>query len=303
MDDTIAEIYLLYPTAKAICGAVTLAYSDLEDPSQMFDLRHRSRNLRQDEGTVSQYFSSLTKLWQELDLFTQPAWIDTANSEIYRKLLAKERTYDFLTGLNPILDDVRGRILSIKPVPSLDAIFSKVLREEQRRHIMLGGSSMAFASSINSDASAMAARFPDSRGPRKPLWCDHCNRPHYTKETCRKLHGKPADWVPRGQRKSDGSKPPVAAKSDAASSSSLTFTQAQLNQIGQLFSSSTSLMTHGISSSTVNESATSGEFWIIDSGASEQKSSTRTIFSSYSRYSGTRTVTLADSHRSVSPVV
>ena len=30
---------------------------------------------------------------------------------------------------------------------------------------------------------------------KKPLWCDHCQRPHHTKETCWKLHGKPTDWV------------------------------------------------------------------------------------------------------------
>ncbi|KAG6526177.1 hypothetical protein ZIOFF_016154 [Zingiber officinale] len=36
-----------------------------------------------------------------------------------------------------------------------------------------------------------------------------------------------------------------------------------------MFSSSTSLVTHGISSSTMNESTTTSESWIIDSGASE----------------------------------
>lgn len=72
MEDSIPEIHLLYPTAQAIWEAVTLAYSDLEDSNQMFELRNRSRNLRQDNGTVAQYYGALTKLWQELDLFTQP---------------------------------------------------------------------------------------------------------------------------------------------------------------------------------------------------------------------------------------
>ena len=71
MDDSIAEVYLLYPTAKAIWDAVTLAYSDLTDSSQMFALRNRARTLRQDDLSVTQYFNSLTKLWQELDLFNR----------------------------------------------------------------------------------------------------------------------------------------------------------------------------------------------------------------------------------------
>lgn len=83
MEDSIAEIYLLYPTAQAIWEAVTLAYSDLEDSNQMFELRNRSRNLCQDNGTVAQCYGALTKLWQELDLFTQPGWTDSTNQEIY----------------------------------------------------------------------------------------------------------------------------------------------------------------------------------------------------------------------------
>ncbi|KAG6513868.1 hypothetical protein ZIOFF_024205 [Zingiber officinale] len=52
---------------------------------------------------------------------------DTANNEIHRKLLAKEWTYNFLTGLNPILGDFHGRILGIKPLLSLDAIFRRCI--------------------------------------------------------------------------------------------------------------------------------------------------------------------------------
>ena len=40
MDNSIVEIYLLYPTAKAIWDAVMVAYFDLEDSSQMFHLRN-----------------------------------------------------------------------------------------------------------------------------------------------------------------------------------------------------------------------------------------------------------------------
>ena len=38
MDSHIGEIYVLYPTTKAIWDAVALAYFDLEDSSQMFSL-------------------------------------------------------------------------------------------------------------------------------------------------------------------------------------------------------------------------------------------------------------------------
>ncbi|RVX14822.1 hypothetical protein CK203_012054 [Vitis vinifera] len=54
MEDNIADTYILFPTAKRIWNAVTLAYSDLENSSQMFELRNKARNLRQGEHDVTQ---------------------------------------------------------------------------------------------------------------------------------------------------------------------------------------------------------------------------------------------------------
>ena len=145
MNNSIAEIYLLYSSAQAIWDAITLA-------SQMFHLRTRSQNLRQG----AQYFNNLTKLWQELDLFAPQSWHDPKDAAIYRKILARERTYDFLAGLDRTLDDTRGRILGIKPLPSLDEIFAEVRREGSRKHIILSLSS-------SMDSSALAVRQFDGR--------------------------------------------------------------------------------------------------------------------------------------------
>ena len=63
----------------------------------------------------------------------------------------------------------------------------------------------------NNQLSALAACRQESIDARRPFrvegnknrdWCDHCQRPYYTKETCWKLHGKPMDWKPRNRRES-----------------------------------------------------------------------------------------------------
>ena len=64
MEDSVAEVCLLYPTAKAIWDIVHLTYSDLANSSQMFELHNRARNLHQEETSVTDYFNSLKKLWQ-----------------------------------------------------------------------------------------------------------------------------------------------------------------------------------------------------------------------------------------------
>ena len=46
MESHIGAIDLFYPTAKVVRDVVSLAYSDLEDSSQMFTLRNRACNVR-----------------------------------------------------------------------------------------------------------------------------------------------------------------------------------------------------------------------------------------------------------------
>ena len=36
----------------------------------------------------------------------------------------------------------------------------------------------------------------DNRPKKGRPWCDHCRRSGHTKDTCWKIHGKPADWKP-----------------------------------------------------------------------------------------------------------
>lgn len=56
----------------------------------------------------------------------------------YKQIIEKKRTFTFIHGLNKELDEVRGRIMGVKPFPSLEESFSEVRREESRRKIMLG---------------------------------------------------------------------------------------------------------------------------------------------------------------------
>ena len=41
-----------------------------------------------------------------------------------------------------------------------------------------------------------SSSFHDNRSQSGRLWCDHCKKYGYTKETCWKIYRKPADWKP-----------------------------------------------------------------------------------------------------------
>ena len=77
-------------------------------------------------------------LWQEPDLRYKDNWECSKDSVRYLKRMENDRVYVFLAGLNKNLDEVRGRILKRKPLPSLREVFAEVRREEGQRKVMLG---------------------------------------------------------------------------------------------------------------------------------------------------------------------
>ena len=109
-------------------------------------------------------------------------------------------------GLDKSLDEVRGRILGTKPLPTIQEAFSEVRREESRKKLMMGttpfsnvqeGSTLISQGSTNiQEGTALVSQGStyDARQKKGRPWCDHCRRPGHTKETCWKIHGKPADW-------------------------------------------------------------------------------------------------------------
>lgn len=100
MDDRISESFMCYSTAKQMWEAAKRQYSDLDNSSQLFELRNKARNLTQGEKNVTTYFNALTKLCQEVDLFHNGHWFCAGCVENYQKMVNKERIYDFLSALN-----------------------------------------------------------------------------------------------------------------------------------------------------------------------------------------------------------
>ena len=119
-------------------------------------------------------------------------------------------------GLDKSLDEVRGRILGTKPLPSLREAFSEVHREESQKRVMLGQSNhptfpeipaLAAVKENPSDQGAYAAwtysQNTDRTRKGRP-WCDHCRKPRHLKDTSWKLHGKPSDWKLNQYREDKG---------------------------------------------------------------------------------------------------
>ena len=333
MEENIGSLYLVHSTAKVIWDKVKVAYSDLDNSAQLCELRDKARDLKQGSMDVTEYYTTLTKLWQDLDLFEPNDWCSECIVK-YAKLVEKTRTYDFLAGLNKDLDDVRGRMIGIRPLPQIEEVFAEVRREESRRKIMLGDP----RSPIQSEVSALVFRSyqrnqkPDfsveSKCSRKGnLWCEYCKKTNHTKETCWKLNGKPPNQYHRDNQRQPGhfqkdrgayhTNAERAEPKSGEDVGGINLNKEQIERLYKLLSpdktTGTSLIAQQGNFLSLGTTAHKGHIhsalncfeekvssWIIDSGASDHMTGCAQLFSSYIPNHGHTKVRIADG--SLSPI-
>ena len=101
---------------------------------------------------------------------------------MYRKLVEQKRTIRFLLGLNKDLDEVRGRIMGIKPLPTIWEAFAEVQREESRKKLMMTDN---HTTSAVEGSTLYTHNCSQNNKPRKGRpWCDHCKKLGHMNETC-----------------------------------------------------------------------------------------------------------------------
>lgn len=116
MTNKIGKNFLLYNTAHEICPASKQFYSSKENTSEIFKIKTTHHDLRQEDLTVTRYYNTLTRHWQRLDVFEENQWGCPDDAKKFREIIERKRIFKFLLDLNRHLDEVRGRILGMKPL-------------------------------------------------------------------------------------------------------------------------------------------------------------------------------------------
>lgn len=137
MVNEIGEKFLLYGTAKEIQDVAKETYSNSENTSKLFEVESIPHDLQQGELLVIQYFNSLTQYLQQLYLFETFKWKCTSDEASHKQIVEKKQVYKFLLRLNKDFDEVQGRVLGTKPLPSIPEVFSEVHQEESHKKVMI----------------------------------------------------------------------------------------------------------------------------------------------------------------------
>lgn len=119
-----------------------------------------------------------------------------------------EHTMSFLMGLNESFSQIRGQILLMDPIPSLNKIFSLIIQEERQRDIGTNNSTSTLAFNVRGQSNdSNKPRYSSGnqgyKGRKDSVYCTHCNKPGHTHEKCYKLHGFPPGYRTQSRSKND----------------------------------------------------------------------------------------------------
>ncbi|CAL5343147.1 unnamed protein product [Camellia sinensis] len=96
------------------------------------------------------------------------------------------------------------------------------------------GESIEISALISNAAANKAANYQRRFDDKPRVWCDFCNKPRHTRETCWKIHGKPVNWKSSKQgEKNRGF--PTANEADSGP-----FNKEQIDQLLKLIKSNSS---------------------------------------------------------------
>ncbi|KAK4258442.1 hypothetical protein QN277_004893 [Acacia crassicarpa] len=158
------------------------AQSDL---FRIADLQEEIYNLQQGSSSVSDYFTSLKILWDEMSNI-RPLKPCTCGS-IGNSLLhcEEDQVIRFLKGLNEPYASIKSQIMLLDPLPPITRVFSLVVQHERELHLPV-----VPVSSTNSAVLMTKAPHFASSGSKSKL-CTYCGKPCHTEDTCYRKHGFP----------------------------------------------------------------------------------------------------------------
>lgn len=129
---------LLYTTsAKAIWDELRTRFLQSNGPRQ-FQLRRDLANTTQDDLSVTQYYTKMKTLWDELSHFRPACSCSTCICGGVAKLCTyfeTEFVLNFLMGLSDVFNNTRNQILMMDPLPSINRVFSIMVQEERQKSI------------------------------------------------------------------------------------------------------------------------------------------------------------------------
>ncbi|XP_006586507.1 uncharacterized protein [Glycine max] len=166
-------------------------YIDLQERFSQSDFY----GIRQGSRSVSDYYTALKSLWEELDNF-RPFHVSTCSTKLYHQ---QDFIIRILKGLDDHFSVVHSQILLMDPLPSSNRVFSMVAQQE-RQHS--SSSTIDEPNAFINVGQSTYGKGHGIRGPSGPAGvnartngsnkkCIYCGCTEHTVDVCYSKHGYP----------------------------------------------------------------------------------------------------------------
>ncbi|WVZ12767.1 hypothetical protein V8G54_017297 [Vigna mungo] len=153
------------------------------DLLRIVELQEEVYAFKQCTQNVTDYFTGLKALWEELDNF-RPMTVCGCSAKTYH---TQDFIIRFLKGLDDRFSVVRSQVLLMEPLPFVNRIFSMVIQHERQQLDVVFSTNEP-----NSFANAAMDRSRNTTNKTNSTKkCSYCHRPGHTMDVCYSKHGYP----------------------------------------------------------------------------------------------------------------
>ncbi|KAM3358309.1 hypothetical protein P3S68_021240 [Capsicum galapagoense] len=198
---------------------------DQANDVKLSQLQQEISELTQGNLDITGYYTKIRQLWEELNSLDTNSQCtcscDCVGKTKMHKAEQDKKLIQFLMGLNEFYTVVRGSILMMNPLPTMEKAFSILVQEKKQREVrlttsrlILGSTSLSVTSGKNafrtnyshnkhtsglnvykghstppSYKNTYKATYPFQDVNRANLFCDYYKKSGHTEAKCYKLHG------------------------------------------------------------------------------------------------------------------
>ncbi|XP_061367193.1 uncharacterized protein LOC133310301 [Gastrolobium bilobum] len=171
--------------------------------------------LRQGDSSVSDYYTRIKILWDELEAL-QPTPTCTCVRPCYsiasdvKNIREKDYSIRFLKGLNDQFSNVRSQIMLMNPLPLVNRVFSLIMQQERQLHLEgVFNNQEVHKAFYNSNEQVQGRVRFQARGRGRGSFtgkgrsgssrlCTYCGKTSHIVETCFEKHGYPPGYKQKG---------------------------------------------------------------------------------------------------------
>ncbi|RHN48529.1 putative transcription factor interactor and regulator CCHC(Zn) family [Medicago truncatula] len=280
IEPDIARSVIFSDTAAAVWSDLHDRFSQ-GDESRIYQIRQEISECRQGSLLISDYYTKLKSLWDELGSYQEPI---TCSCDMLKKVAVreeKEKVMQFLMGLNESYSQVRGSILMMNPLPDTRKVHGLILQQERQMEVVIRRETPPISHAMQ------IARTPTPQSGtssyRKDSRCTYCEQGGHSVDRCYYLNGFPIGHKWHGKNVKPRNKKVVTNNVEVkreSTNDSPTFTAEEYRQImamlhnrngnDQPLANASGILTSY--SNNIGYDAYSTLYWIVDSGATDHVS-------------------------------